>query len=463
MRKQCLIFMLLLCVNVFAQQDLSDTIMSYKYRVTLRDKNNNNYSIHNPESFLSQRAIERRKKQGIKIDKTDLPISQCYIDAIKQCGVKIIHGSKWNNTLVVETRNTDIANILRSYDCVSKVELVAINKPHLSPKPGRHNLINIQPEKQDSIMFFGKGTNQINLLNGTRLHDMGYRGKGMIIAVLDAGFHNADIIPALKNTNILGVRDFVNPDDDIYAENNHGTRVLSCIATDEKYVFVGTAPEASFWLIRTEDAYSEQPVEEDNWIAAVEFADSAGVDVINSSLGYYRFDTPHDSISHKDLNGKSHIISRTAGMIASKGMILCTSAGNEGNDPWKKISIPADARDVLSVGSVNKNGIISFFSSMGYSADGRVKPDVCAQGSMACVLGSDGHTTIANGTSFSSPILTGMVACLWQALPDLNAYEIMDLIRKSGNAYSTPSAKYGNGIPDFMEAYEKGKKLIHNS
>jgi len=454
---------LLLCVgNLFAQSAREDSVPIYKFRLTLKDKKYNKYSLLHPEEFLSQKAIERRQRQGIKVDKSDLPISDYYIESIKQCGVKIVHSSKWNNTLVVSTKDSMISDILKSYNCVSNVELVAIDRSHPSPKPGRKELINTEQEKHDSIEVFGKGTSQINILNGSHLHEMGFRGKGITIAVIDAGFQNTDVIPALKNVNILGIRDFVNPNDDIFAEHNHGTRVLSCIAADEKYVFVGTAPEASFWLLRTEDAYAEQPVEEDNWIAAVEFADSAGVDIINSSLGYYKYDQPHASILHKDLNGKTHIISRTASQIASKGMILCTSAGNEGNDEWKKISIPADARDILSVGSVNKNGIVSFFSSMGYSADGRVKPDVCALGSKACVLGSNGHTTYANGTSFSSPILTGMVACLWQALPQLNAYEIMEIIRKSGNAYSTPNAKYGNGIPDFMEAWERGKKKVMN-
>lgn len=460
MRNWCLLIMLLFMGNIFAQPTKEDSVPTYKFRLTLKDKKYNSYSILHPEDFLSQKAIERRQRQGIKIDKTDLPISLYYIESIRQCGVNIVHGSKWNNTLVVATKDSTIIDILKEYNFVTKVELVAIEKQHDSPKPGRKNLINNEQEKHDSINVFGKGTNQIDILNGAHLHEMGYRGKGMTIAVIDAGFHNTDVIPALKDTKILGVRDFVKPDGDIYAEHNHGTRVLSCIATDEKYVFVGTAPEASFWLLRTEDAYTEQPIEEDNWIAAVEFADSVGVDIINSSLGYYRYDQPHEAIQHKDLNGKTHIISRTAGMIASKGMVLCTSAGNEGNDAWKKISIPADARDILSVGSVNKQGLISFFSSMGFSADGRVKPDVCALGTRACVLGSDGHTTYANGTSFSSPILTGMVACLWQALPKLNAFEIMDIIRKSGNAYSTPNAKYGNGIPDFMEALEKGKKKM---
>ena len=452
--------LMLFCVaNVFAQHTQGDSVTTYKYRVTLKDKKYNEYSVNHPEMFLSAKAIERRNRQGIKIDKTDLPVSYCYVDAIKNCGVKIVHSSKWNNTLVIATKDTTKKDQIKDLHFVSKIELVAIEKPHPSPKPGRQGLINTEQEKHDSVKVFGKGSNQINMLNGAHLHEMGYRGRGITIAVVDAGFQNVDVIPALKHANILGVRDFVNPDDDIFAEHNHGTRVLSCIASDERYVFVGTAPEASFWLLRTEDAYTEQPVEEDNWIAAIEFADSVGVDIINSSLGYYQFDKPHHSLLHKDLNGKTHIISRTAGMIAAKGMILCTRAGNEGNDEWKKISIPADAKDILSVGSVNTRGLVSFFSSIGYSADGRVKPDVCAQGSMACVLGSNGHTTYANGTSFSSPILTGMVACLWQALPNLTAYEIMEIVRKSGNASSTPNVKYGNGIPDFMDALEKGRKI----
>jgi subtilisin family serine protease len=232
---------------------------------------------------------------------------------------------------------------------------------------------------------------------------------------------------------------------------------------NDKNVFVGTAPDASFWLLRSEETNTEQIVEEDNWAAAVEFADSVGVDVINSSLGYALFnDDLKTSVKYWELDGKTHLNSRSASMLAAKGIILCNSAGNEGNDYWKKIGVPADASDILAVGAVDDIGVNTRFSSVGNTEDGRIKPDVCAMGGRACVMNITGHTTHANGTSFSSPILSGMVTCLWQALPKLNAYEIMDIIRKSGHYAEHPNNIYGYGIPDFMKALELGKEIEKN-
>ena len=219
---------------------------------------------------------------------------------------------------------------------------------------------------------------------------------------------------------------------------------------------VGTAPGASFWLLRSEDGDTEQMVEEDYWAAAMEFADSVGADVVNSSLGYTKFDNNADNIEYREQDGLTRLISRTASMVASKGMILCNSAGNEGWGIWKRIGCPADAHDILAVGAVDRNGGNAMFSSLGYSADGRVKPDVAAMGVFSTVLDIRGQIGHANGTSFSSPILAGMVACLWQAFPDLDAYEIMELVRRSGDRADCPDNVFGYGVPDFGRAYRLG-------
>jgi subtilisin family serine protease len=285
------------------------------------------------------------------------------------------------------------------------------------------------------------------------LHDSGFRGKGMTIAILDAGYLNADIIPALQSVNILGTRDFVCPESDIYAESSHGMQVLSCMAMNTPHNLVGTAPEAAFWLIRSEDSGSEQMVEEDYWAAAIEFADSVGADVVNSSLGYTVFDNPADNVRYWEQDGATRLISRSASMVASKGMVLCCSAGNEGDGTWKRTGCPADAKDVLAVGAIDFKGVNTRFSSLGHTADGRIKPDVMARGGNSAVMRTNGVVGSANGTSFSSPILCGMVACLWQALPHLTSYELMELIRKNGNNASHPDNVYGYGVPDFYKAY----------
>jgi subtilisin family serine protease len=296
------------------------------------------------------------------------------------------------------------------------------------------------------------------MLNGIPLHKAGYKGKGMTIAVFDGGFMNVDSIPAFKNVNIIATRDFVYPPSDcIYEELDHGTEVLSTMAINEPDIFIGTAPEADYILIRTEDGRTESMAEEDFWVAAAEYADSIGADVINSSLGYHGFDKDLGSHQYRDLDGRQAICSRSASMLASKGMILTNSAGNEGNNTWKKINCPSDASDILTVGALTAKRINTLFSSVGPSADGRVKPDVMSLGAHAAVISGAGKHTYANGTSFASPITCGMVACLWQALPQKTALEIMDLIRSSSDRFDYPDNVFGYGIPDFWKALQLGR------
>lgn len=435
----------------------SDSVFTpyYKYRVSLKDKSGTGYSINHPEKFLSAKSIERRKRQGLQIDESDLPVSKKYIDKIRKAGVRVVHTSKWNNTVLIQTTDTSLVGIISSFPFVTNVRKVATyTKAPKLKNTDRSSMVSKAASVGDTLSglgYYGKAENQIKQLHGDALHDQGYRGSGMTIAIIDAGFHNVDIIPMLQNVKILGIKDFGGNDEDIYALERHGLMVLSCIGMNQPYYMVGTAPEASFYLLRSEDSDTEQLVEEDNWCAAVEYADSVGADLINSSLGYTLFDNPLDNVEYWEQDGKTHLNSRSASLIASKGMVLCNSAGNSGSQQWKRIGVPADADHILAVGALTPKGKNTNFSSVGNSADGRVKPDVCAQGENCSLMGSYGNLTTANGTSFSSPILCGMVACYWQAHPHLTSFEVIEAIQRLGDRYEHPDNVYGYGLPDFSK------------
>ena len=492
----------------------------YKFRVTFTDKKNCGFSVRHPEAFLSQRAIERRRRQGISIGKTDLPVSRIYIDQVTARGAKALSTSKWNNTLLVSTGDSLFGSKIQDLPFVGEVRMVAqYRTPREVSKADRHALVApkerpeerevtnerpvaktgkpdtliLDPDKdigEDDLMriirfindhnpqnaldnwanhtgrnagipevetsIYGKGKKQIEQLNGKPLHAAGFKGEGMVIAIIDGGFYNADIIPGLGSTKILGTKDFVAPEEEFYGTQSHGMMVLSCIGANEPYNMVGTAPEASFWLLRSEDGDSEQLVEEDNWAAAIEYADSVGADVVNTSLGYASFDNWADNVRYYELDGHSQLISNSASMCADKGMVLVCSAGNSGNDLWKLITSPADSENTLTVAAIDEDGNNAMFSSIGYTADGRIKPDIATRGQFAWLFGTNGKVTQASGTSFSSPIACGMVACLWQALPGLTAKELIEVVRKSGDRAGHPDPIYGYGIPDFFKAYSIG-------
>lgn len=429
-----------------AQQD------TLKYRISLKDKNATTYALDHPEAFLSSKALARRSKQGLPIDSTDLPVCSRYVDEIRRQGVRIIVTGKWENFVTVACNDTNAIARIAALPFVRSTERVWKAPQQRPQAPTRDRLLNQLSFHPDCI--YGVATAQIELNNGQKLHEAGFRGDGMTIAIIDAGFHNVDRIEAMRNIRILGTKDFVGPDNtDVFAESTHGTMVLSCIGMNYPNAMVGTAPEASFWLLRSEDEYSEQLVEQDYWAAAVEFADSVGADLINTSLGYATFDDSSKNYRLRDLNGHHALISRQASHIADKGMVLVCSAGNLGANSWKKIIPPADAENVLTVGSVDKHKVLAPFSSIGNTADGRIKPDVMAIGSGTDVICSNGNQGHANGTSFSTPILCGLAACLWQACPSLTAKELIDLIRRSGDRKDFPDNIYGYGIPDMWKAY----------
>ena len=431
----------------------------FLYRLTLADKNGTPYSIEAPEEFLSEKAIERRRRQHLGIDSTDLPIPPAYLSQIAATGAEVIVKSKWNNTVLVGIDKAKQYKDLQSLPFVVHTKKVYTGQEEKKSSHTRdhfHAILNRLDTVYDSN--YGVAREQIAMVGGIGLHSRGYTGKGMTIAVFDAGFMNADRIPALTKIKIEGTHDFLSKDkEDMYRGESHGTMTLSVIAVNEPGVFIGTAPDATFWLFRCEDDATETSAEEDYWTAAAEFADSVGVDVISSSLGYHDFDDKTTSYHYYEQDGHTSLISSTSSMLASKGIIHVNSAGNDGMGTWKKINFPSDAEDMLSVGAVTPQGVNASFSSLGPTADGRVKPDVVALGSPTAVVSSRGTLTSEQGTSFSTPVISGMVACLWQALPDKTAKEIIELVRQSGNNYEHPDNVYGYGLPDFTKALKQGK------
>lgn len=449
------VFLILSQSLIFAQ------ISPNHYLVNLSDKNNSPYSLDKPEEFLSARAVERRTKYNIPYDETDLPVNKTYLDSLKALGLKIVNVSKWFNSVSVYSTDSLLIDTL---DKISFVASVGIPKKYIRKKEKSLETTNSQIKFEQSLDFdtsgldyYGNAFRQIEMLNAHYLHQEGFRGEGMLIAILDAGFYKVDQLVAFDsiraNNQIVGVYDFVDKDTMVYDAATHGMMVLSTMASNIPGEFVGTAPKADFLLLRTEQVASEYIIEEHNWAVAAEYADSLGADIINSSLGYNTFDDSTQNHSYSDLDGNTTLISMAADMAAKKGILVVSSAGNEGFSQWKYITAPADADSILTVGAVTEDENIAFFSSMGPTADRRIKPDVCAQGMPAVVTGADGNTTVSSGTSFSAPIMTGAVTCLWQAHKDLNNMQIIDAIKRSANRYTQPDTVYGYGVPDLYKAH----------
>lgn len=451
MRNILLLFVLLVSSAVSASADSIALPKVYQYRIYLKDKNHSQYSLDHPEAFLSQKSLERRRRQHIAVDSTDLPVSPYYIDKVKSLGLKIMGTSRWHNTIWVESKNDNVYDLVDSLPFVERSLRLYVS-PDSIMEPKRVKVDNDMTPDSLAKGRYGNGFTQIDMFHGLSLHNAGFRGKGMTIAILDAGFKNADKIAALRSVNVVATKDCApQRTDDIFKEHYHGTMVLSTMAANCPDTLIGTAPEADYVLIRTEDIPTETRAEEDSWTMGVEYADSIGADVINSSLGYTEWDGDSIGLELRQLDGKTTFVSQTASLLASKGMVLCNSAGNEGMGPWHKINVPADADDILTVGAVDRDSVIAMFSSLGPSQDGRVKPDVCALGAPAYVINGSGDLSTNYGTSFSSPILCGMVACLWQARPELDAYQIIDLVRSIGDRSQWPDNVYGYGIPDFSK------------
>lgn len=426
---------------------------NYKYRVNLKDKSGTEYSIDRPQAFLSERAIERRNRQQLPIEETDLPVSQQYLKELLGTGAKLVITSKWNNTVVLEVSDTTLMDKVKEMSFVTGVKKVW-TQPDSIPPRNKSRKKEVTNEVKEAGHHYGKAFRQINIHGGDSLHAAGFTGKGMHVAVIDAGFYNADRIKFFKNMDLLGTRDFVNPNSDIYEENSHGMKVLSCMAANIKDVFVGTAPDASYWLLRSEDQDTEQPIEEDYWAAAIEFADSVGIDVVNTSLGYHAFDEGYPAYRYRDLDGHYSLMSHSASLAADKGIVVVCSAGNSGRGAWKKVTPPGDSENVLTIGALTKDLVNAEFSSIGDTSDGRIKPDVMAIGVNSVVSGNDGRISKANGTSFASPTMCGIVACFWQACPWLTAKEVIKAVQQAGDRVDFPDNIYGYGVPNLWKAYQ---------
>ncbi len=453
MKRSLLLTLLIgIVINSFAQ------IAPDKYYVQFTDKNDSPYSIDNPGEFLTQRALDRRTNQGIAISENDIPVNPQYLQGVAAIGVEMLNPTRWLNGVTVFTEDPALIAQIEALPYVSGILKFNYSDKYSSDKfkeitsdtdgdnSGSENY------KSTSSLDYGFAFGQIDQLNGIPLHDDGFQGQGMVIAVLDAGFIGVEVHPVFDylwdNNKILGNKDFVYMGGNVFEGHDHGKKVLSCMGANLPGEMIGTAPEADYWLLRSEEGPYENIIEEYNWVSAAEFADSVGADVINSSLSYTTFDLPQWDYTPEDMDGNTAIATRGADIAASKGILVCNSAGNSGT--W--IGSPGDADSVFTVGAVYLNDQRVDFSSIGPTADGRIKPTAMSCGGGATIAVNNSGISYGNGTSFSSPIMAGMVACLWQSHPEMSMMEVYEAIKESGSYADDPDNLMGWGIPNFNGA-----------
>lgn len=451
---KALILLLLITTSVMYGQS---TTYSFYYRVYFRDKGGDVPTNYSAENLLSPRAIERRHKAEIPVpDIRDIPVNRSYLNQISEMGFSLHCYSKWMNTALFKTQYLSDISIISNLPFVTEVKVVKTS----DKKSNLNDKLKFNIEETDLPVF----DRPITMLNGYSLHSSGFDGKNILIAVLDEGFINADQIPSLKSLRIRkgikATRNFIDNNDFIYDISTHGTAVLSVLAGKLPGFIEGTATGADYLLLKTEAKDYESPCEEDFWAAGVEYADSLGADIVSSSLGYYHFDNPNLNYKYSDLDGNTSFITKVADIAASKGILVVNSAGNERNSDWKRIVFPADGDSVLAVGAVDGNNQIAIFSSAGPSADGRIKPDNVAMGVSIPVQISTTVTGRSNGTSFSCPVLSGMAACLMQAVPMARNTDIIEALHSSADKYNFPDSLYGYGIPDMTLALTKLQSLF---
>jgi hypothetical protein len=438
------LILLILSINLNAE----DKAYNFFYRIYFRDKGENSLENYSPADLLSERALTRRLKCKVAVpDDRDIPVSRQYINEIVLRGLTLHCRSKWMNTALFKTNEAVDEQPLKALPFVRDVKLV--RKPE-----GKSNFsrkLDFSTESDDKLL---PGFH-ITMLNGSSVHPSGYNGRGILIAVPDGGFLNTDRISSLnelrRRKGIKYTYDFVRNDPFVYGYHTHGTAVMSILAGQLPGTLEGTAPEAYYMLFRTEDTESESAAEEDFWVAAAEFADSAGADIITSSLGYFHFDDPSLDYSFSDMDGNTAFITKAADIAASKGILVFSSAGNERDNEWLRIIAPSDGDSVICVGAVDSNKEISYFSSAGPSADGSIKPDNVALGVNVIVQTSVDEVYRSSGTSFSCPVLSGMAACIMQAVPDATPDELTDALHRSADRFLIPDSLYGYGIPDMIK------------
>ncbi len=431
-----------------------NTILSYgqqqTYFVQFTDKNTSLFSIDQPEDYLSNRAIVRRSKCKVSIDQKDFPVTQTYIDQVVLLGAQLLYPLKWFNGIVVRS-DINVKNQIALLSYVTAVDASVVFRKGV--KKSTQSFLN----KSAILEDFGNAFLQNDMLGISQMHNEGYTGNGVLIAITDDGFLNTNINAGFNtlytNGQVIGTHDLVDIDTSLYQQGGgHGAEVFSIIAGSLSGQFSSPAIDADYMLFRTEDVSSESPLEELNWVRAAELADSSGVDIIQVSLGYTTFDDPALDHSWLDLDGASSYISKGASIAYQKGIIVVVSAGNEGDKAWKKILCPADVDGVLAIGAVDYTETRSGFSSYGNSADGRIKPDLMALGQGVSFIGTDGLVRAGSGTSFASPLISGLAAGLVQAHPTLTHKQIMYAMRLSADRYLNPDSYYGYGIPNYTKA-----------
>ena len=467
----------LLCIVIFFHV-LPAFGQENRYIVYFTDKSNSSFDIDRPEEFLSERAILRRQKNQVSIADSDLPVNQSYLQQVIANGAEVYHTSKWLNAALITVEEANVA-ALEVMPIVDGVEFVAPGGLVASRKSTKKKLLGKASDNNNREHSMHAADAQNRMLSVNFMHGLGFRGEGILIGVFDSGFINVDNLAYFNHlfadNRIRHTFNFVGNSENVYTLDDHGTQVLSCMAAFNEGQITGTAPGASYLLYITEDDGSEYRIEEFNWIFAAEKADSAGVDIINTSLGYNTFDDPDMDYSVENMDGQTTIISIGAQMAADKGILLINSAGNLGNDPfWRIVAAPADVKDAISVGSINTDTVRSGFSSTGPTADGRLAPDVVALGAGTVVGFNDvsNSSLRASGTSYATPLVTGLAAGIMQAFPEKTKNDILQMIRDSGHRSNDTDNELGFGIPSFSrarnlvvglpDAFEKGLNLFPN-
>lgn len=439
-------------LSLFLSSGLYSQTNAKKYWVYFTDKDHSKFSVEDPASFLSQKALERRNKYGIAVNSQDLPVNENYIQQVQAAGAGIVVTSRWLNAVSAEIYTDDQLAAISQLSCVRQITPVGryvyrdddVNTP-------------IALRTTGAVIDYGYADNQLEMISVDFLHNNGFRGKNMTIAVLDGGFMGVDTGTAYQTLwnkdQILGVHNFPDNNDSVFFSSLHGTWVLGIMAADLPGIYVGAAPDADYYLFRTEVVDSERVAEEDFWAAGAELADAVGADVINSSLGYTTFDQPSEDHTYADMDGNTTVCTIAADIAASKGILVCNSAGNEGDNAWHYIGAPADGDSVFSIGAVDDKRVYASFSSQGPTYDGRIKPNIAVQGSNFPILNPNGSISFGGGTSFASPLAAGATTCLWQAFPDRSNMEIIQAVQRSASQYNNPDNILGYGIPDYEFAY----------
>ncbi|HZH94619.1 MAG TPA: S8 family serine peptidase, partial [Flavisolibacter sp.] len=437
---------------------LKSNAQPQRYLIKFKHKGTSPFSLATPANYLSARSIARRTRHDIVLDSTDLPVTPRFLDSIRSVpGVIVLNVSKWLNQVSIRTADpaTAIAAINRFTFVLSATSIAARTERGARVRSSGKQEANIKAPASPQIINqtaadfydYGASYNQVHIHNGEFLHNIGLRGQNMIVGMMDAGFKNYLTVKAFDsartNGQIFGTYDFVANEVSVNEDDAHGMQCFSTIAANIPGQFVGTAPKAGFYLYRTEESGTEYPIEEFNWVCGAERIDSAGGDLISSSVGYYDFDAPFNTPvynhTYADMNGNTTTVAIGADLAAKKGILVVNSAGNEGNDPWRYIITPADGDSVLAVGAVNTSGIAANFSSYGPSSDGQVKPDVASVGVSTVVQFSGNTVGTSNGTSFSAPNMAGLATCLWQGFPEYNNMKIINALRQSGSIFTAPN------------------------